>query len=207
MVFLKEYQTLVIGIITLIVLITGLFFTYRQLVSMKKARHLESFFHSSNRFEELAKDEAIVEFSCFVQNILNQAIFKEGNFVLDLIVIKKWIDEYVSEHEKEITIPEEKKEKIIREYKNKYLDNVKLEKLFNFFEELGILWKKKYFPIELVDLFFGQSIVIHWIELYPITKFRGRVSTNFEDLFWEEIKIAKKKSAKSFIWRLFGRKA
>lgn len=65
---LKDYQTLVIGIITLIALIVGLTLTYRQLVSMKKDRHSELVMNLNSIFDS----ELIYESRKAIKEIKNR---------------------------------------------------------------------------------------------------------------------------------------
>lgn len=65
---LKDYQTLIIGIITLIALIVGLTLTYRQLVSMKKDRHSELVMNLNSIFDS----ELIYESRKAIKEIKNR---------------------------------------------------------------------------------------------------------------------------------------
>ena len=131
----------------------GIVFAYFQIRETKRNKQVELCTYFYDKFENMNKDETIVEFREYLDN---------------LSFIDKCKDECVHEGKNEIEIPQEVLEKISADYEEKFRENAPLDKLCNFFEILGILTKKKYIPTELVDQFFGDSIIFHWIGLYPL---------------------------------------
>ena len=140
------------AIIALFVGITGILFTYFQIKAAKRNKQVELCTYFYDKFENMNKDETIVEFREYIDN---------------LSFIDKCKDECVYEGKNEIVISKEVLEKISADYEEKFRENAPVDKLCNFFEILGILTKEKYIPIELIDQFFGNSIIFHWIGLYP----------------------------------------
>ena len=132
--------------------VLGIFFAYSQLKETKRNKQVELCTYFYDKFEHMNEDETIVEFREYLD---------------DLSFIDKCKDECVYEGKDEIVIPKEVLEKISADYEEKFRENAPVDKLCNFFEILGILTKEKYIPIELIDQFFGNSIVFHWIGLYP----------------------------------------
>ena len=131
--------------------VLGIFFAYSQLKETKRNKQVELCTYFYDKFENMNKDETIVEFREYIDN---------------LSFIDKCKDECVYEGKDEIVIPKEVLEKISADYEEKFRENAPVDKLCNFFEILGILTKEKYIPIELIDQFFGNSIVFHWIGLH-----------------------------------------
>ena len=153
--------TMTSAIIALCVGIAGILFTYSQIKvaksqirETKRNKQIELCTYFYNKFEDINKDETIVKFREYIDN---------------LSFIDKCKDECVYEGKNEIVIPKEVLEKISADYEEKFRENAPVDKLCNFFEILGILTKEKYIPIELIDQFFGNSIIFHWIGLYPWT--------------------------------------
>jgi hypothetical protein len=140
-----------------VAIIIGIIIACWQIRELKRSKHVELCTYFCDRFEDLNKDEGIVEFRKYLDN---------------LSFIDKCKKECIYEGTDEIEIPEEISEKILCDYIEKFSDSNPLDNLCNFFEKLGILWKGKYIPIELIDQFFGDSIVFHWIGLYPFTTYR-----------------------------------
>lgn len=132
--------------------VLGIFFAYSQLKETKRNKQVELCTYFYDKFENMNKDETIVEFREYLDN---------------LSFIDKCKDECVYEGKDEIVIPKEVLEKILADYEEKFRENAPVDKLCNFFEILGILTKEKYIPIELIDQFFGNSIVFHWVGLHP----------------------------------------
>ena len=170
--------------------VLGIFFAYSQLKETKRSKQVELCTYFYDKFEDMNKDETIVEFREYLDN---------------LSFIDKCKDECVYEGKDEIVVPKEVLEKISADYEEKFRANAPVDKLCNFFEILGILTKEKYIPIELIDQFFGNSIVFHWIGLYPwisynrkphptyiertyLIEHRRSVCPQFEYLFNEIIK-------------------
>ena len=170
--------------------VLGIFFAYSQLKETKRNKQVELCTYFYDKFEDMNKDETIVEFREYLGN---------------LSFIDKCKDECVYEGNDEIEIPEEVSEKISADYEEKFRENAPVKKLCNFFEVLGILTKEKYLPVELVDQFFGDSVVFNWIGLYPwisynrephpvymertyLIEHRRNVYPQFEYLFSEIIK-------------------
>lgn len=190
--------------------VLGIFFAYSQLKETKRNKQVELCTYFYDKFENMNKDETIVEFREYLD---------------DLSFIDKCKDECVYEGKDEIVIPKEVLEKISVDYEEtlmtlrdphehendgkfsyqKFRENAPVDKLCNFFEILGILTKEKYIPIELIDQFFGNSIVFHWIGLHPwilynrkphpayiertyLIEHRRNVCPKFEYLFNEIIK-------------------
>lgn len=142
--------------VTAVAIITGFIIACQQIIELKRSRYAELFIHLFDNFEDLNKDRTVVEFRTYLDN---------------LSFIDECKKECIYKGKDEIKIPEEISEKILCDYKEKFSENNPLDKICNFFEKLGIL-KGKYIPIKLIDQFFGDSIVFHWIALYPITTFR-----------------------------------
>ncbi len=170
--------------------VVGIFFAYSQLKETKRSKQVELCTYFYDKFENMNKDETIVKFREYLNN---------------LSFIDKCKDECVYEGKDEIVVPKEVLEKISVDYEEKFRAEVPVDKLCNFFEILGILTKEKYIPIELIDQFFGNSIVFHWIGLYPwisynrkphptyiertyLIEHRRNVYPQFEYLFNEIIK-------------------
>lgn len=131
----------------------GIFFAYSQLRETKRNKQVELCTYFYDKFENMNKDETIVEFREYLDN---------------LSFTDKCKGECVYEGKNEIEIPQEVLEKISADYKEKFRDNAPLDKLCDFFEILGILTKKKYISVEIIDQFFGNSIIFHCIGLYPL---------------------------------------
>ena len=146
--------TMISAIIALCVGIAGILFTYFQIKATERNKQVELCTYFYDKFEDMNKDQTIVEFREYLDN---------------LSFIEKCKDECVYEGKDEIVIPKEVLEKISADYEEKFRENAPVDKLCNFFEILGILTKEKYIPIELIDQFFGNSITFHWIGLYPWT--------------------------------------
>ena len=178
------------AIIAICVGIAGILFTYFQIKATKRNKQVELCTYFYDKFEDMNNDQTIVKFREYLDN---------------LSFIDKCKDECVYEGKNEIVIPQEVLERISADYEEKFRENAPVDKLCNFFETLGILTKEKYIPIELIDQFFGNSILFHWIGLYPwishnrepYTAYMGRkyliehrrnVFPQFEYLFNEIIK-------------------
>ena len=152
--------TMISAIIALCVGIAGILFTHSQIKvaksqirETKRNKQIELCTYFYNKFEDMNKDETILEFREYLGN---------------LSFIEKCKDECVYGGKDEIEIPKEVSEKILVDYGEKFRENAPLDKICNFFEVLGILTKEKYIPIELIDQFFGNTIVFHWIGMYSL---------------------------------------
>ena len=173
--------------ITAVAIIIGFIIASWQIRELKRSRHVELCTYFCDKFENLNEDKIVVEFRTYLDN---------------LSFIDKCKKECIYESKDVIEIPEEISEKIVHDYIEKFSDKNPLDKIYNFFEKLGILWKEKYIPIELIDQFFGEPIVFHWIALYPITTFRRsefqkrELFLQFECLFKEIIKRTRSQNNK-----------
>jgi len=173
--------------ITAVAIIIGFIIASWQIRELKRSRHVELCTYFCDKFENLNEDKIVVEFRTYLDN---------------LSFIDKCKKECIYESKDVIEIPEEISEKIVPDYIEKFSDKNPLDKIYNFFEKLAILWKEKYIPIELIDQFFGEPIVFHWIALYPITTFRRNefqkreLFLQFECLFKEIIKRTRSKNNK-----------
>jgi len=185
--------TMISAIIALCVGIAGILFTHFQIKATKRNKQVELCTYFYDKFENMNNDQTIVEFREYLGNIS---------------FIDKCKDECVYEGKDEIKISEEVSEKILADYEEKFRENAPIKKLCNFFEILGVLTKEKYIPVELIDQFFGGSIIFHWIGLYPwisynreshpvyiertyLIEHRRNVYPQFEYLFNEIIKRAR----------------
>jgi len=173
--------------VTAVAIITGFIIASWQIRELKRSRHVELCTYFCDKFENLNENKIVVEFRTYLDN---------------LSFIDECKKECIYKGKDGIEIPEEISEKILCDYIEKFSDKNPLDKIYNFFEKLGILWKEKYIPIELIDQFFGDSIVFHWIGLYPITTFRRselqkrELFLQFECLFKEIIKRTRSKNNK-----------
>ena len=142
--------------------VLGIFFAYSQLKATKRNKQVELCTYFYDKFEDMNDDQTIVEFREYLGN---------------LSFIDKCKDECVYEGKDEIKISEEVSEKILADYEEKFRENAPIKKLCNFFEILGVLTKEKYIPVELVERFFGGSIIFHWIGLYPWISYNRKSHT------------------------------
>jgi len=145
--------TMISAIMALCVGIAGILFTYFQIKATERNKQVELCTYFYDKFEDMNNDQTIVEFREYLDN---------------LSFIEECKDECVYGGKDEIEIPQEVSEKILEDYGEKFKENAPLDKIGNFFEGLGILTKEKYIPIELIDQFFGNTIVIHWIGMYSL---------------------------------------
>ena len=143
----------VCALLGIIVGVVGIYFTYSQIKATKRNKQVELCTYFYDKFEDMNKDEAIVKFR---------------EYLSEFSFIDKCKDECVYEGKDEIEIPNEVSEKMSMDYIKKFRENAPLDKICNFFEVLGILAKERYISIELIDQFFGNSVVFHWIGLYPL---------------------------------------
>lgn len=114
--------------ITAVAIIIGFIIASWQIRELKRSRHVELCTYFCDKFENLNEDKIVVEFRTYLDN---------------LSFIDKCKKECIYEGKDEIEIPEEISEKILCDYKEKFSDKNPLDKICNFFEKLGILWKGK----------------------------------------------------------------
>ena len=136
-----------------IVGVVGIYFAYSQIKATKQNKQVELCTYFYDKFEDMNKDETIVKFR---------------EYLFEFSFVDKCKDECVYGGKDKIKIPKEVSEKISMDYVKKFRENAPLDKICNFFEVLGILAKERYISIELIDQFFGDSVVVHWIGLYPL---------------------------------------